>query len=141
MRASCGLQLADSAVARMTSLHQDDSTMKMDKAGCARTAFVIAIACALLGHAIAAEAASAPGITVTPAPAQPQIIHPATSTTVNVTETNDITILGWQESAPAHGTLQLPPNGCPTGAVSTCAITYTAAPGYIGQDQFTVSVT
>jgi outer membrane lipase/esterase len=115
--------------------------MKMGDHGSARIACIIAIAWTLLGHAMSAEAASAGGITVTAAPAQPQIVHPATSTLVNVTETNDITILGWQESTPAHGTLQLPANGCPTDPVSTCPVTYTAAAGYIGQDQFTVSVT
>ena len=105
----------------------------------ARIAVGRVIAGSFICHSIAATAANVGGITVTAAPAQPQIVHPATSTVVNVSATDTIPIIVWQESTPAHGTLQLPAGGCPLAAVATCAITYTAAAGYIGQDQFTVS--
>jgi uncharacterized protein YhjY with autotransporter beta-barrel domain len=102
------------------------------------------IAGSLVCHPITAIAASAGGITVTAAPTQPQIVHPATSTivTISATDNNVGTALSltWEPSLPAHGTLQLPAEGCPTTPVATCAMTYTAAAGYIGQDQFTVFV-
>lgn len=110
----------------------------------ARIAAGIAGAGTLVCHSIPAMAASAGGITVTAAPTQPQIVHPATSTIVNIsaTDTNvaDVLSLTWEPTIPTHGTLQLPAGGCPTAAVSTCVMTYTAAAGYIGQDQFTVFV-
>jgi uncharacterized protein YhjY with autotransporter beta-barrel domain len=110
----------------------------------ARVVAGVVIAAALVCHFSAAMAASAGGITVTAAPAQPQIVHPATSTIVTISATDNtvgtVLTLTWEPSLPAHGTLVLPVEGCPTGPVSTCAMTYTAAAGYIGQDQFTVFV-
>src|ERR1700736_714816 len=52
-------------------------------------AAVTVIVGALVCHPITAIAASAPGITVTAAPTQPQIVHPATSTIVTISATDN----------------------------------------------------
>jgi uncharacterized protein YhjY with autotransporter beta-barrel domain len=111
----------------------------------ARIAAGIAIAGTLVCYSLPAMAqAAVAGITVTAAPTQPQIVHPATSTIVSISATDNVVgtavTLSWEPSLPAHGNLQLPVGGCPTASVSTCAMTYTAGAGYIGPDQFTIFV-
>jgi uncharacterized protein YhjY with autotransporter beta-barrel domain len=103
----------------------------------------IAMASSLMCTSI--SAAQVTQLTVTATPAQAQIAHPATSTTVSINETDSSDlILTWTIGTnPTHGSVAFQASGCPgasIGTVQSCVVTYTPTANYVGSDTFGITV-